>query len=237
MQTKLMLSMTASFAFMLFQATPQVANAEGRAALTATVASNSRRRNGRRGRQRPKGRLDRADKRNHQREGPVQLPGRSSGAGKYDIVIRAVGYDLSGPTTADVTADGTTTTNLKLEKTKNLAHQLTNAEWIDEHPGHRAAEILPVGCAGCHTLERIVRSTHNADEFTQVDQPHVGVRAVSQPIKPQPMLDRTRTGSPEQYRKVAEYLETVNLSATPTTGSIRSRPCRASDRRGHARRS
>jgi virginiamycin B lyase len=42
----------------------------------------------------------------------------------------------------------------------------------------------------------------------------MGYGAVSQPIKPQPMLDRSRAGTPEQYRQVAEYLATINLSAT-----------------------
>jgi streptogramin lyase len=62
-------------------------------------------------------------------------------------------------------------------------------------------------------MERIVRSTHNADEWTQVVSRMMGYGAVSQPVKPQPMLDRSRAGTPEQYRKVAEYLATINLSA------------------------
>jgi len=41
-----------------------------------------------------------------------------------------------------------------------------------------------------------------------------GYGAVSQPIKPQRMLDATRAGAPEQYRKMAEYLATINLSTT-----------------------
>ena len=41
-----------------------------------------------------------------------------------------------------------------------------------------------------------------------------GYGAVSQPIKPQPMLDPDRAGRPEDYRKMAEYLATINLSAT-----------------------
>jgi len=35
---------------------------------------------------------------------------------------------------------------------------------------------------------------------------------VSQPIKPQRMLDPARSGSPEQFRKQAEYLASINLS-------------------------
>jgi streptogramin lyase len=41
----------------------------------------------------------------------------------------------------------------------------------------------------------------------------LGYGAVSQPIKPQPMLDRRRAGTPEQFRKLADYLATINLSA------------------------
>src|SRR6202051_4720728 len=41
----------------------------------------------------------------------------------------------------------------------------------------------------------------------------MGCAPVSKPIKPQPMLDKTRAGTPEQFRKMAEYLATINLSA------------------------
>jgi virginiamycin B lyase len=68
-------------------------------------------------------------------------------------------------------------------------------------------------CTGCHTLERIVRSTHDADEWTQVITRMKGYAFVSTPLKPQRMLDETRAGKPEDYRKMAEYLATINLSA------------------------
>jgi virginiamycin B lyase len=62
-------------------------------------------------------------------------------------------------------------------------------------------------------LERVVRSTHDADEWTQVITRMKGYAFVSTPIKPQRMLDETRAGKPEDYRKMAEYLATINLSA------------------------
>ena len=43
-------------------------------------------------------------------------------------------------------------------------------------------------------MERIVRSTHDADEWTHVISRMSGYGAVSQPIKPQRMLDTTRVG-------------------------------------------
>jgi streptogramin lyase len=81
-------------------------------------------------------------------------------------------------------------------------------------PGSEDQKALLLNCTSCHTLERIVRSTHDADEFTQVISRMAGYGAVSQPIKPQRMLDTERAGPPEQYRKMAEYLATINLSTT-----------------------
>ena len=85
----------------------------------------------------------------------------------------------------------------------------------DEHPRHRRRRRRRCSIAqGCHTLERIMRSTHDSDEWTQVITRMMGYGAVSQPIKPQRMLDRTRAGTPEQYRKMADYLATINLSSS-----------------------
>ena len=134
--------------------------------------------------------------------------------GHYNLAIRAVGYDLAAKTGADVVGEKTTNVDLKLDKTKNLAGQLTNAEWLMSMPGTEDQKAALLNCTSCHTLERIVRSTHDADEWTHVVQRMMGYGAVSQPIKPQPMLDKSRAGTPEQYRKFAEYLATINLSAT-----------------------
>jgi len=133
--------------------------------------------------------------------------------GQYKLTIRAVGYDINTPTKTDVVAEKTTNTDIKLKKTHNLPDQLTNAEWMMSIPGTEEQKAALLNCVGCHTLERVVRSTHDADEWTQVISRMMGYGAVSQPVKPQPMLDRTRAGSPEQYRKIAEYLATINLSA------------------------
>jgi virginiamycin B lyase len=146
-------------------------------------------------------------------QGRYAFPENRLEPGHCGIAIRAVGYDLSAPAAGDVAAEKTTTVDLKLKKTRNLASQLSNAEWMMSIPGTEAQKSALLDCVGCHTLERIVRSTHDADEWMQVITRMKGYGAVSQPIKPQPMLDRDRAGTPEQYRKMAEYLATINLSA------------------------
>jgi streptogramin lyase len=146
-------------------------------------------------------------------QGRYAFPESKLEPGEYKITIRAVGYDISAPTTADVVAEKTATTDIKLKKARNLASQLSNAEWVMSIPGTEEQKAMLLDCTGCHTLERVVRSTHDADEWTQVITRMMGYGAVSQPIKPQRMLDETRAGKPEQYRKMAEYLATINLSA------------------------
>jgi streptogramin lyase len=136
--------------------------------------------------------------------------------GHYTLAIRAVGYDLAGSGATDVAAESTTKVDLKLQPTKNLPDQLTNAEWMMSIPGTEQQKSALLDCTSCHTLERIVKSTHDADEWMHVISRMKGYGAVSQPIKPQPMLDRSRAGSPDEYSKMAAYLATINLSATDT---------------------
>ena len=45
---------------------------------------------------------------------------------------------------------------------------MTNAEWLISMPGTDDQKRLVLDCNSCHTLERIVRSTHDAEEFEQV---------------------------------------------------------------------
>src|SRR6516162_144561 len=145
--------------------------------------------------------------------GRYAFPESKLAPGAYKITIRAVGYDLSMPTAADIVAEKTATVDIKLNKTRNLASQLSNAEWMMSIPGTEEQKAMLLDCTGCHTLERVVRSTHDANEWTQVITRMRSYAFVSTPIKPQRMLDETRAGKPEDYRKMAEYLATINLSA------------------------
>jgi virginiamycin B lyase len=150
-------------------------------------------------------------------KGQYSFPQSRLEPGHYTLALRAVGYEPSAASAADIDAAKTATADVKLTKVTNndaLAHQLTNAEWMMSIPGTEEQKAMLLNCTSCHTMERVMRSTHNADEWTQVISRMMGYGAVSQPLKPQPMLDRSRAGQPEQYRKMAEYLATINLNAT-----------------------
>jgi len=146
-------------------------------------------------------------------QGRYSFPAARLEPGRYSLQIRAVGYDLEGPKSADVAAGAPTSADLKLRKTRNLSKQLTNAEWMMSVPGTDDDKLQLINCVSCHTLERVVKSSHDADEFVQVIARMNGYAQVSQPIKPQRRVDLSRAANPERFRKVAEYLTTINLSS------------------------
>ncbi len=152
-------------------------------------------------------------------DGRYSFPRGKIEGGDYSLRIRATGYDLDGASRdgalkATVGADAPTTVDLRLTATRNLASQLVNAEWLMSMPGTDDDKAPLLNCVGCHTLDRVVRSTHNSDEWTLVAHRMAGYAQVSQPIKPQRRADPEWAPRPETFRKFADYLATVNLSGT-----------------------
>src|SRR5262249_51506355 len=213
MRSKLMLGVAAGAAAIFFNPTAQTVWAQGQAALTGTVSSDAE--------GNMEGVVVTAKKPGSivqvsvttDAQGRSTFPENRLEPGEYTISIRAVGYDISAPAKATVESEKTATADIKLKKTKNLASQLTNAEWMMSIPGTEEQKAPLLNCTACHTLQPIVRSTQDSAEGTQVIPGRRGYGAVSQPIKPQRMLDEARAGTPEQYRKFADYLATINLSS------------------------
>src|SRR2546422_980941 len=106
-------------------------------------------------------------------QGRYSFPASRLQPGTYSLGIRAVGYELGGPETATVLPQGTAI-DLKLVKASNLAAQLSNAEWIASVPGTHSQKRTLLNCVGCHTLERVVRSTHDSAGFVQTLQRMAG---------------------------------------------------------------
>jgi streptogramin lyase len=151
-------------------------------------------------------------------KGRFSFPASRLEPGHYTIAIRAVGYDLDGPKDAAVDAGEDTTIDVKLKPARNLSAQLTNAEWLMSIPGTDDQKRLVLDCNSCHTLERIIRSTHDAEEFKQVFLRMAGYYPGSTPLKPQRLVGDAvrRLISAENAPKAAEWLASVNLSAQDT---------------------
>lgn len=156
------------------------------------------------------------------KDGRYSFPAKKLEPGAYSLRIRAVGYDLDGPTEASVAADQTTTADITLRATKDLASQLTNAEWLASMPGTDGQKGQLLNCVGCHTLARPLNSKYTADEFLTMILPRMqGYVNQSMPSHPQLRhAERLKEERGDQrvqvYRGVADYLASVNLSSHPT---------------------
>jgi virginiamycin B lyase len=150
------------------------------------------------------------------RDGRFTFPATKLTPGHYALSIRAVGYDLAEPTETDVVPTRPATIDLTLRPTEDLAAQLTNAEWLVSFPGTDEQKRPLLECMSCHTLERIARSTHHADEWVSVLERMAGYANNTTLDHPQRRAAERRL-APERARKTAEYLARINLSAGPWT--------------------
>jgi hypothetical protein len=150
--------------------------------------------------------------------GRFAFPAARLEPGHYALKARAAGYELDGAMAADVASGQEAKAEIKLKKDKNLSAHLTNAEWLTSMPGTDEQKRFLLNCTGCHTLERIMKSTHDAAEFMQVFQRMSLYYPGSTPLKPQRLVG-TATRDVERGgngRKTAEWLASVNLSEEPT---------------------
>jgi virginiamycin B lyase len=153
------------------------------------------------------------------RQGRYSFPAAKLEPGQYSLRIRAVGYDLDNGNAVAIEAQKTTTLNLKLRKTEDLAAQLSNGEWMASAPGTDQQKGLLLNCVGCHTLERFMRSPHDAETLMQATLPRMQAY-VNQSIPANPQLRKGERRMEERgdqrvqiYRAAAEYLSTINLGS------------------------
>src|SRR5205823_4624251 len=105
--------------------------------------------------------------------------------GNYTITVRAAGYTLVGPKTVEISAQGATA-DVKLARTRNVAAQLSNGEWLLSTPGNDSFKSgFLLDCQGCHSLQRVFTSMHNADEWKQVFTRMGRYAPESMPTQPQ----------------------------------------------------
>ena len=150
-------------------------------------------------------------------QGRYAFPAARLEPGKYSITIRAAGYQLDGRAAADVGAGAEAKSDLKLKKLRSLSASLTNAEWLHSMPGTEQQKKYLLNCIGCHTLERIMKSSYDADGFMEVITRMAGYYPGTTPLRPQRLAgDFQRMRDRGNVRPIAEWLATVNLSQQDT---------------------
>ncbi|MEA2822649.1 MAG: virginiamycin lyase [Bradyrhizobium sp.] len=159
-------------------------------------------------------------------DGRYAFPANRLGPGRYRIAVRAVGYHLDQPRQNEIEIKAgeapdqkAATRDLRLDKTKDLAAQLSNGEWLASLPGSDRQKDQLLNCVGCHTLERIVRSKYDSEAFLSQILPRMqSYVQQSLPIHPQlrpaeRLMEERGEDRIEIYRAAADYLGTINLSA------------------------
>jgi virginiamycin B lyase len=165
-------------------------------------------------------------------QGRYAFPRNRLEPGTYSIRIRAVGYDIDGPSSAQVSGQQAAQLDLTLRTTDDLAAQISNGEWFMSWPGSVEMKNGLLNCTQCHGLNLIARSKYTAKEWPAVLERMGRYSQGSVPGRPQlrpgratgsPILAQSmagREGEPpiqrELMAKTAEYLATVNLSSSPT---------------------
>jgi len=157
--------------------------------------------------------------------GHYRFPATRLEPGRYALRIKAVGYDLDTPRDVEVNVQvkpgAAATADLTLVKTRDLAAQLSNAEWLASFPGTDQQKASIRNCAHCHTLERVARSRYDVDKLTSVIERMSTYPQLSFPMKVQKLVAR-RVGGGEDpleqrqagWRRQAQYLSTINLSSS-----------------------
>jgi virginiamycin B lyase len=139
-------------------------------------------------------------------------PGRLTN-GKYDVRIRATGYEAANSKLAVTVKDkGNNELDIKLVKTHDLAAQLTSGEWMMSVQGtQEQKEKLYRDCVLCHTLAPVLASTYNAEEWktTLVRMWNWSEGGSLQ----KPLLAPLRAGPRAGDEEFARYLSSINLSS------------------------
>ena len=153
-------------------------------------------------------------------DGRFSFPANRLAPGPYTLNVRAVGYQLDPPKAVEIADQKTATQDLKLDKAKDLAAQLSNGEWLASVPGTDRQKDQLLNCVGCHRVERIMRSKYDTEGFLNGILPRMqSYVQQSLPIHPQlrpaeRLMEERGEDRIEVYRAVAEYLSTLNLSKT-----------------------
>jgi streptogramin lyase len=147
-------------------------------------------------------------------QGNYSFPSARLAPGKYALKVRAVGFELERPVVLQIKSS--TSANLKLRKSKDLAAQLSNGEWMASVPGTDQQKGVLLNCVNCHTLERVVRSPTRR-ELHQGVLPRMqgyvnqSIPQHTQLRKAERLMEERGDQRVQVYRSNAEYLATINL--------------------------
>lgn len=145
------------------------------------------------------------------KRGRYEFPASRLAPNRYQLSIRAIGYDLANAYETKV-GGRETVTDIKLDKTLDLASQLSDVEWLMSIPGtDDQKQKLFIACNLCHSLDPIVNSVYDATGWgTTLVRMH---NWISGSLLTKPMLSPVREGPEPGDEEFSKYLSSINLSS------------------------
>ncbi len=147
-------------------------------------------------------------------KGRFEFPADRAPPGDYAVTIRAAGYELAGAGAARIVAGAPESINLELAPARDITTQLSDTEWLTSIPGSERDKRPLATCMTCHTLERVVKSTHSADEFVDVLR-RMANYAYESGDADIPPRETPRPFPEQKALALATYLASINLSRGP----------------------
>lgn len=150
-------------------------------------------------------------------KGQYAFPSSRLEPGQYTVTIRATGYALTAPASADLSSEKPARADLKLKDVPVTPDQLTNAEWMDSAPGPDQLKRAILNCSDCHSLSRVFQSRHSAEDWLKVFDRMGGYYPGASDAHPQRLVGEHRRPAvnPAVAKELAAWLASVNLSARP----------------------
>jgi streptogramin lyase len=158
------------------------------------------------------------------REGRYAFPAERIEPGNYHLQTRAAGYDLDDPGGVTVAAGKTVALDLKLNPTKDLSSQMTNADWFFSNPEikKRLLDDYKFGnnCIGCHPISVVMKSRYKAAEWPPILMNRMWQYAEAAIYEPAdglriPAMLPNRAPERPRIQALTEFLSSINLSAHP----------------------
>lgn len=150
--------------------------------------------------------------------GRYAFPGSRLAPGKYQLSIKAVGYDAATPNLIASVEKGRSKTDIRLNKTRDLAAQLSDVEWLMSIPGtQEQKEWLSRSCVFCHSLTHVMESRYDAAGWMSTFARMANYSGSSAFFKPvlSPTANHEMISFTKGDAELAEYLASINLRSGP----------------------
>ena len=145
-------------------------------------------------------------------QGRYAFPADKIKPGEYAVSVRATGYEVPNRSMPVTVGAETAKADIKLRKVSTfvLVDQLTPAEIVNSLPGTPAQAKSVTECGVCHSMSRILKSTHDPEEWKATILRMRNHTPSANDTHPESLPFHVPLAASDEA--LANYLATINLS-------------------------